>query len=300
MRRSHAVLVALTLFAACSNDPEESTFFTQITRVTVSPSLFLGSVPCQSGGGMTHYQARLLDVTESLENAFVLPSSPVVPCTSDVSFEFVQSGHRYIAEIVGFDREDLSAQNPGSPVVVDEDGRSVMPRFRGTCWGRDGVTAPGEGGATSEGLGGLGGGSNGLGALAYDRTEIFVRGCEELVDYELPGPTSVQFSLEGSLGSLVCGTGSGDVAGYSVTEGVELPQGEGGAGGASQGPLDPTLTACDESLTVSGVTPDSILNYTVWAYEADQAAATWSSTCSALTQEGVTVDAACTPLVPLR
>ncbi len=301
MRQRHPLLLAIALVAACTSDPDESTLAPQPTRVTVSPSLFLGEVPCHPGGGMVRYQARLLDVTESLENAFVLPSSPVVPCSVDVSFEFVQAGHRYIAEIVGFDRDDISAQNPGSPIVVDKGGASVLPRFTGTCWGREGVPLPFEDGADSSSLGGLGGGdSYGLGVLAYDRTEVFVRGCEPLVDSGEPGQTSVMFSLEGLLGSLTCGNKSGQVLGYRVLPAGTDPEdaGAGGAGGAPSS-LPPDLTACSETLTLTDVAAGSTLGFTLFAYTEGTDSPSWNSECRATTLAGITVEATCKVLTPV-
>ncbi|HXS16736.1 MAG TPA: hypothetical protein VN764_06090 [Polyangiaceae bacterium] len=179
---SALVLIAAPLgLAACNDTETDYDSVSHVTRVTIDPDEFVGEVVCSLSGGFT-YQATLYDVTEGLERAFELPSSSVVSCAAKVNFERVVAGHRYVATIVGFDRDDVRVQNPGSTLVVDEDGQLVQPRWSTTCWGTDkSRDRYGEGGAgpTPDGEGGDGSAED-LGVIAYLRTEMVMRGCDPL------------------------------------------------------------------------------------------------------------------------
>ena len=135
MRFPALITCSLILLGACNNSDSQFTSLTHVTRMVVSPSEFLGNLSCGVPGGMQRYQATLFDVTEGLDRAFQLPSSPVIDCTSDVNFEYVQEGHRYVATVVGFDVTGIRSQNPGSSVVVYKQGQPFDPRRTTTCWG---------------------------------------------------------------------------------------------------------------------------------------------------------------------
>jgi hypothetical protein len=168
---------------ACNETETEYSSVSHVTRVSIDPDEFVGEVVCSLSGGFT-YQATLYDVTEGLERAFQLPSSSVVSCGAKVNFERVVAGHRYIATVVGFDRDDVRVQNPGSTLVVDGEGKLVEPRWSTTCWGTDaGRDHYGDGGAgpVPDGEGGRGDADD-LGVIAYLRTEMVMRGCEPLAD----------------------------------------------------------------------------------------------------------------------
>src|SRR5690606_17656271 len=123
----------------------------------------------------------LIDVTSDLNEAFTLPSSRVISCNSAVSFVSVQAGRRYMATVAAFDRSDIRALNPGSPIIVDSAGKSVIPRWTTTCWGDDRIdysSAMGMGGVSGtedDGANGAGGEIE-LGVLAYEQATITVRG----------------------------------------------------------------------------------------------------------------------------
>jgi hypothetical protein len=174
---------ALGLFA-CNNSETEYDSIAHVTRVVIDPDEFIGELTCGLSDGLT-YQATLFDVTEGLGRAFQLPSSTVVRCSAKVNFERVVAGHRYVASIVGFDRADVQVQNPGSPLVVDEEGQPVSPRWSTFCWGNDASRDRyGDGGAGPivDGEGGVGGVQE-LGVVAYDRTEMVMRGCERFTSH---------------------------------------------------------------------------------------------------------------------
>lgn len=187
MRSRLWISCALSLLA-CNNSETEYTSISHVTRVVIDPDEFIGEVVCGVSGKLT-YQATLYDVTVGLSRAFQLPSSLVVSCSSKVNFERVVPGHRYIATVVGFDRNDVQAQNPGSPLVVDRQGQVVTPRWSTMCWGSDaGRDAYGDGGAGpisdwpelvgGQGQGGQSEDLDALGVTAYSRTEMVMRGCE--------------------------------------------------------------------------------------------------------------------------
>lgn len=291
-------LLALAPFA-CAEDPEDGGFIPKRTQIQVTPSAFLGKVACHDGGGMQRYQARLIDVTDGYKQAFPLPYSRVTSCTKSLDFQYVTQGHLYIAEVVGFDRSDILQQNPGSPVVVDEDGHSVFPRWSTTCWGRDGTPPPefSMGGASSEVDLALGGDSNDLpyGVMAQTETTIVVRGCEPLNDTGQIGATNVRVDIQNSLGGLTCGAEVGQVERFTVT----LPSSAasvGGAGGAS-GSIG--FAECGESLVVGASEPDEYLQFEALAFEEGKTEPTWYSWCEAMTSEGITVEAGCGPLIEI-
>lgn len=168
---------------ACNESETEYSSVSHVTRVSMDPDEFVGAVVCSLSGGFT-YQATLYDVTEGLDRAFQLPSSSVVSCGAKVNFERVVAGHHYIATVIGFDRDDVRVQNPGSTLVVDGEGKLVEPRWSTTCWGTD-ISRDhyGQGGAgpVPDGEGGRSGADD-LGVIAYLRTEVVMRGCEPFAD----------------------------------------------------------------------------------------------------------------------
>ncbi len=291
------VLVISALFVwGCNRSSSETISQTHVTRIVVSPDEFLGEVSCGLPGGMESYQATLYDVTEGLGRAFQLPSSKVVSCRSNVNFERVLERHSYIATIVGFDRSGYKSQNPGSPIVVDENGKSVAPQFRGTCWGSDEARdeyAAGGAGPVVDGQGGITGADN-LGAVAYYRTEILVRGCTPLEVDKEPDPTAIEFDLSPSLQGLECGHDAGQVQGFEIRV-IESETGaQGGAGGSGGAEAeDSQQVACGESLIWEDWPQDERLGFEVLALDGATSSPAWSTTCSATTQPNVTVSASC-------
>ncbi len=297
------LLIGCTLaLCACNRSDTESSSLTHVTRIVVSPEEFLGDVSCGLPGGMQAYQATLYDVTEGLDRAFQLPSSLVVSCSSNVNFERVVEGNRYIATIVGFDVTGYQSQNPGSPIVVDQDGQPVTPRWSTTCWGTDESRDEyGQGGAapTPDGpaSGGLGGSFGILGTTAYYRTEMVVRGCSPLSTDTEPATTAVRFDLDRSLLGIECGEQPGNVGRYVVTQ-TSSSASVGGAGGA--GPTDETQEiSCGETLIWSALPENELLSFDALALDAVSGEPAWISECVARTRPGVTVSANCETFVEL-
>ena len=302
--RRHYWLFAGVLLACSSEEDENADTIARTTRIVLTPNAFLGDVPCDTAGGMHTYQATLIDVTDGLEDAFVLPHSPVVSCESSLSFELVQEGRRYIAEIVAFDRSDIEQQNISSPVVVDQDGKSVIPRWTTTCWGRDGEDVPalGLGGADNEASVGGAGGAIELGLKAYDLTTVVMRGCEALVDSGTIGSTSVSVGIESALLGKTCGADPGQVAQFTMSP-VDAPMdieagGAGGAGGSDPGVSE--KKSCGETFIFEDLEPGNITKFTGLAFEDGKSNPTWSTECEAFTVAGISVSAGCSPLKSLE
>ena len=140
------------------------------TLVEVSPTEFLGSVPCvDARGAMRRYVATVFDAgPEDVNGAggangggdssdFALPSSTVahgdvtgdgapdatpIPCAQTVGFSRVVIGNRYWAEIDGYDRDDLVALAPGTRILYDPvTSERVAPRWSTSCAKDQPVTA---------------------------------------------------------------------------------------------------------------------------------------------------------------
>lgn len=295
MRPSLWLIPALLL--ACSREDVDDNIVRQPTRVRVSPEVFLGDVACSEAGGMHGYQATLLDVTDGLEGAFQLPSSDVISCRLDAEFELVNSGRRYIALVSGFDRSDIEVQNPGSPIVVDESGKAVSPRWTTTCWGYDNLLPAGMGGAPADldALGGAGGASGTLGVESFSRTIVTVRGCEPLEGAAAADTAGVSFDISRSLLDIDCGSEAGQIGTFSVRlqSETEALGGAGGMGGSAG--FTPETASCGEVLTLDDVPPAEFLTFVAEGYDAESGAVIWSSTCRALSVAGVTVKASCDP-----
>lgn len=158
------------LLLACSSTPASTTTITRPELVAVDPADFLGTVQCgappdlvdggdggeggDGGGGdeqldpnkVYSYVATLFDVTAASdggttpENGFPLPSSPPTSCLFPVTFSFVTAGHRYRAEIDGYNRLAQSSaedMNPEHIKAVSRGGRlqedgagHVAPRWK--------------------------------------------------------------------------------------------------------------------------------------------------------------------------
>jgi hypothetical protein len=116
------------------------------TLVAVRPDAFLGEVPCRDlPDAMRVYSATLIDLTVDLDGQggaapdLIIPSSGPISCHQPVAFELVAVGHRYAAEIQGYDRTDLRPLAPGSPILVDpQTEEHVLPRWVTSCGMRPG------------------------------------------------------------------------------------------------------------------------------------------------------------------
>jgi hypothetical protein len=159
-----ALLATSFLLAGCSEETVPEQGIAHPTLVEVSPDDFLGRVRCiDAPGAMRRYVATVFDIDafrdpedESSEPdagssdcppyddaVFALPSSTVrrgdghvtaMPCTQNVGFSRIVAGHRYYAEIDGYDRDDLIALAPGSRVLYDPvTFERVEPRWTASC-----------------------------------------------------------------------------------------------------------------------------------------------------------------------
>lgn len=290
MRRAFWFGLFMALAACGGTDDDDDELVRQLTRVRVSPEDFLGRLSCGLEGGMLTYQATLVDVTDGWEHPFVLPSSSVVSCKADINFEFVVPGRRYIAHIAGFDRTDVRSQHPGSPVIVDRDGKSVAPKWSSTCWGDD-RTGPlhwgGAGGSVPEGLG----------VEAYDRTVVHVRGCEPL---EVEDTAAVSIGLGQTLFGVQCGDGPAEVFEYHVytLPDAPIPSPQGGAGPDEATTHSTPLAEarCEDSVVIRSLVPDLRQDFAVLAFERGATTASWETTCTARPLPGVVTPARCDPL----
>jgi hypothetical protein len=235
-----------------------------------------------------------------LDRAFQLPSSPVVSCFSDSNFEFVEgddgyvSGHRYVATVIGFEETGLRSQNPGSPLVVDDDGQVITPRWSTTCWGTDtSQELYGQGGAglVVDGEGGVGGVQD-LGVVAYDLTDMIVRGCDPL-DSSVPAPsTSVSFAPSLTAEDIQCGSEAGEMVEFSATLLSEESPAQGGQGGASD-ESQARVSPCGEVLVWDNWPAGEYLQFELQGYDGATGEPGWTSACTVFTRAGVTTPARC-------
>jgi hypothetical protein len=271
-RRSSLPLVAI-LAAGCGGGAGGSGSDNP-TLVAVDPDDFLGDVPClESPGAMRRFVATLEDVSSELGSedapieSFVLPSSPPVACTHPVAFGFVVPEHRYVADVQGYDRTDLTPMLSGSPVMLDPaTGEVVAPRWTTSCGRQNSGTD--------------------RAVVARKHLTINVRGCTLLVDHnQTASPTAVQLRLGDALGDLECGGEPGMIESFRAV----LLQGSEAAREA----------ACDSSVTFDGLEPDAAYTFALTALEGGTGAPRWNTTCFAVARSGATVTAVCDPLLTM-
>jgi len=325
---SAVVTIGAGLAAGCASEGGGAAGIVHPTLVGVSPQDFLGDVPCaDTPGAMRSYVATLIDVSGELGtdaepvDEFRLPSAPPTSCKDAVAFNFVASGHRYIAEIRGYERafDDLTPLATGSAIMRDHDGNVVEPRWTTSCGrvqnlrnavadaGTDSASEAGasEAGASEAGAnGGVEAGTEpapdaGLGAhhalsgaavvkmqstTAVSRSLRYVRACEPLVDHGSLGDTGIAVRLQSALGALACGDGAGEVSRFRAVLTA--------TGASAEAP-------CAESVVFAGLGPGIFHELFVDAFEKDQTAARWGTRCWRETQPGVTLEAICDPLSEL-
>ena len=217
--------LSLGIFALASSGCSSSSTATDtILRpelVAVSPDDFLGELGCGTGPGQVQsYVATLFDVTPTEDGsvpdpAFQFPSSPPTSCLAPVSFAFVLTSHRYIAQVDAYDHpapgdvvtvpdageagaggasssaaaanEGASPITPtavGSRLMQDANNVRVLPRWTFTCGGYaparvdGGANTYGGASSVSEGEAGEAGSDNPLvGVLTYDNLTQTVHDC---------------------------------------------------------------------------------------------------------------------------
>lgn len=279
MVRSSALVGALALCAlGCSSSPG-SAGTTNPTLVAVAPADFRGAVPCsEAPGAMRRYVVTLFDLGTAEEPTapFALASGVVrdgsvfrpMACEQTAAFGFVIPGHRYDAEVDAYDRTDLHALGPGSRHLLDDaTGQYVAPRWTTTC-GRKLDGSPAEGPVTA----------------AWYLTR-YVRGCLPLSTSGEETPTGIRIELAGALGSLECGSETGQVSTFSAVQ-----------KGSS---ATPESAACGEAIELVGFEPGTTYSFDVGAFESGAPAPRWSTTCYRTAEKGAIVTASCDPLVEI-
>jgi len=247
---------------------------------------------------MKAYQATLFDVTDGLDRAFALPSSDLVACTADVEFEYVEAGRFYIAEVRGFESPGLSVATPGAPVIVDDSGAVISPRWETTCWGQDGVTPDslGLGGAGGDAMGGAEGRPADLGVLSFSKTIVTVRGCEPLTDAGTDGTSGVSIAIENALVDVSCGENDDEIAFFREAGTAGTADSVGGAGGAPAGPGGDSVAECGEVLVLPA-DPDTVVTYEIEGVN-QRGDVVWTTSCEARPRDGIVVTATCEPARP--
>ncbi len=329
--RALLLLPLLALVASCSNASTGSTTPTTPTLVAVDPLDFLGAVPCTDApGAMRSYVATIYDVTPGIGGdsgpaEFALPSSGPVLCTRQIAFGggFVVQGHRYVADIQGYDRTDIKPLGSGSPIMVESStGAVVAPRWTTSC-GRGETPATTDAGADageagSPEAGGAEAGSSEAGspeagspeagsADAGDATSpeaaapgpentshpvvaaqyktVFVRGCAPLTAHQPPGATGISLGIDSAMRSAL-GLDCGSAAGQIDRYEVSID-------GSTAAPLG---APCDQRVTFYSLTPGTGYHFTLQAFEQGAAQPTWGTHCFESALDGAVIPAACDPL----
>ncbi len=245
---------------------------------------------------MRLYGATLFDVTdEQPVTPFQLPSSSLVSCTQDVTFSFVEAGHRYVASVRAYDRTDIELQRLGSPNAVDDSGKVVQPRWTTEC-GRapldlETLGAGGEGGATGEdtpGSAGAAGAPSEMfeveGVTSSNTFTVFANYCAPLSDHGVPRPAAVRVGLGAALREMSCGSSADQVFDFSVTllgDATEEQRAE-----------------CGSAALFSDLTPGVDVSFSVEAFAEGSSTPGWTTECRARPELGTTIDADCDPLSP--
>ena len=218
-------------------------------------------------GAWKLYVATLTDVTEP-DKPFVLASSNPVVCSMPVSFSWVIPGHKYVADVDGYEHGNLVSYggfSSGSRHVIDPaTGAEVKPRWQTSCGkeSNEHEQAP---------------------TTSYLQTNMVVGACSRLEELEIgTTETGVAIDLSSARGNLSCGDGPGQVARYRVT------------------PQDPSIgiaeANCDEVLTFAPLTASRAYTFLVEAFEAhgsDVSSPSWATSCEVRTLDGVVMPASC-------
>jgi hypothetical protein len=320
MKRGLGPLVLLVLPGlACGETRLLEGFAEGQTRVRLEPGEFVGSVICRRNtpGAFHAYMVRFQEIAPNaspdagFETAF---SSGSAACDQAVLFTPV-AGRFYGAEIYGFDREPTE-----SDLVVPN-----LARWRATCGHGS------NGGVPDGGLDPL------RPTFAQRGFTVAMRGCTTFDDV---APSSAQLVIDqaSALGSLRCGQGAGEVAGFQASLGtqtiaaacgaplvfalppteryytIELTGLELGLDGGAAAPIAdaraPVLPVSDASVGADASAPDALDGGTLPALPADAGtdggAVTpvagvprWRTQCVGQALPGLQTSAFCDPLQPL-
>ncbi|MBK8258759.1 MAG: hypothetical protein IPK82_39645 [Polyangiaceae bacterium] len=249
------------------------------------PVEFLGDTPCSNApGAMRSYVATLTDHTDPTV-VFTLPSSLPTPCSQGIRFDDIAAGHLYSVEIDGYElpatelgpegwfdtaKETINYERlrSGSRHMQAKDGTLLSPRWVTEC------------GATEE--------TRIIPAASGTKQ---ITSCDPLADLTPnAGTTAVVVTPQNSLGSLSCSSETEN--GFGVASFDLIPQN----GLPSLLGVPCTKPAFSQVYTGDILAPGSIAEFFVNAYKEQGGTVTWGATCAALVVNGLTVDAACTPL----
>ncbi|MEO7036113.1 MAG: hypothetical protein ABI548_19395 [Polyangiaceae bacterium] len=125
-RLSSGLLLTGLAGLGCSSSTTDVTTILRPELVAVSPEDFLGTLAlsCGTGPGQVQsYVATLFDVTPADDGGptpvFQLASSPPTSCRSPVTFGYVVTNHRYIAQIDAYDHPTPDQADAGEPSAAD-------------------------------------------------------------------------------------------------------------------------------------------------------------------------------------
>lgn len=287
----------LALGVSGCNEETDTTTDTEtssLLSIYVQPSLFIGDVPCSSApGAMRSYVATLVDRTNP-EVPFTLPSSLPTPCSMGVRFNDVVAGHRYTAEIDGYEAfadeicpegcflpngtKDYKVLRSGSRHMAHADGSAAEPRWLATCGSVDG----------DSGSGGSGGDDQPY-TIAADTGTTVLAACSPLVDQgAATDQTGVEIGPQDTLGALACADdGVSGVAEFDIEAAGALPDLLG---------IPCTDAPFVQKYQGAGLVPGALASFFVAAHQKKGGPITWGAVCSAVVEKGLTVRAACTPL----
>ncbi len=277
------LLITLPLALVCSGAPACTTTSSSaddvsVTLVSVRPSDFAGHVPCGNAqGAWKTWVATLIDVTHTGE-PFTLASSIPASCSMPISFSYVIPGHRYVAEIDAYDRDDLvpyGGTSSGSRHMVDPStGAEIAPRWTAQC---PSTQPPADTADPDAGVDILDGP-----AIATLYRNVFVLGCSTLQDSLPPQDGAIAVDLSDIRTSQSCGSDPGQVDHLVVSP--------------SDSPLPEQTASCDSTVSFQPVIDGRSYSFLVSAFESGNASPAWGTTCHAVARSGLVVTAACDTL----
>lgn len=193
-----------------------------------------------------------------------LASSPPTDCSVGVGFGFVTPGHRYVARIDGYDRDDLLPAVVGEPQLVDPaTGTPVQPRWVWLC------EDP---------------------AIAIRSWTTYPRGCRLLSPAGGSAETVVEISTPALLGTLTCGQEPDQV------ERLELR--------LDDDPTVLQAVTCGETAVFAASAAIELqegltYTFTAAAFSAGSDVPSHVGTCAATARRGVVIRANCEALTPV-
>src|SRR5690606_38131598 len=133
--RSFAICLVLIPWLFSCGSGGSSALVDTPTAIQISPEGFGLQGACGvrgSGAELLSYVATLVDLTDPKQEKVVAPPTP---CDQAVLFTNANSGsrtegaHRYVADLIAFDRDDVEESKTG----YRAGGESVEPRWEGSC-----------------------------------------------------------------------------------------------------------------------------------------------------------------------